>query len=225
MANTPGTSISPRRRPPLDQEAILEAAIRLAAERERITFRGLGTALGVDHTTIYRHFRDRNQLIRAVQDRLIHSAVRQVDRSASWREQLVELSELTWKVAETHPALGIEALQMTTGGSGELDVIELILVLLEEAGLSRPDAVRFYAVYSNYVLTAAASAAANELRRHAVEAPASSDWLGELAPVDPTKHPAVHAAREGLASLTDYTVFTAGVDVILDAAEQAARRE
>jgi len=62
------------------------------------------------------------------------------------------------EVTDAHPVLGAEAGHRTTGGPGELAMLELILAALIEAGLSREDAVRYYPLPAG---CAAATAAVN----------------------------------------------------------------
>ena len=53
------------------------AAVR-GGNPEPLTVRRLGKELGADPTAIYRHFRDKDELVRAVLDRLVH------ERSRPW---------------------------------------------------------------------------------------------------------------------------------------------
>jgi AcrR family transcriptional regulator len=223
MATARPTATRPRKRGQLDREVILDAATRLSAGGEQITFRALGAALGSDPTAVYRHFRDKDELVRAVFDRLQVRVVESIDRAGSWREQLVEAAVLTWRISEEHPSVGIEARAMITGGPGELGAVELLLEMFQQAGLDRSEAVRFYAVFASYVLSVASSVAAPRLNgnRHASM---EGTWIGDVGPVDPSRYPAVAAARAELAALRDPEVFMLGVEVILDAAEAAANR-
>ena len=54
-----------RVRPQLDAATILEAALRLsvAGNSEALTVRSLGKEFGADPTAIYRHFRDKDELV------------------------------------------------------------------------------------------------------------------------------------------------------------------
>jgi AcrR family transcriptional regulator len=207
----------------LDRTGILDAATRLAAAGEQITFRALGSALGVDPTAVYRHFRDKDELVRAVFDRLQVGVVERIDTSGTWREQLSQTAVLTWQVCEQHPSVGVEARSMITGGPGELGAVELLLGLFQEAGLDRSEAVRFYAVFASYLLSVASSVAAYRLQGDR-DGTLEGTWIGDVGPVDPHRYPAVAAARDELAALRDPEVFMMGVEVILDAAEAAARR-
>jgi len=222
MATARRSTTRPRKRGQLDRDVILDAATRLAAGGEPITFRALGNALGSDPTAVYRHFRDKDELVRAVFDRLQLGVVERIDRAGTWRDQLAEIAVLTWRVCEEHPSVGIEARSMTTGGPGELGAVELLLELFQQAGLDRSEAVRFYAVFASYLLSVASSVAAYRLQGHK-DGSLEGTWLGDVGPVDPQRYPAVANARDELAALRDPEVFMMGVEVILDAAEAAAR--
>lgn len=204
-------------RPPLDRDVIVAAAIELAASGDRVTFRGLGALLGTDPTAVYRHFRDKEELIRAVMDRLILTMTEGIDPEASWRDQLREGATRTFDIFAAHPHVGIEASAVGTGGMGELTAINWILTQLERAGLSNEQAVRFYAAYSSYVLAAAASLARERLQDKRSTTPAR--WIGDLRAVDASRLPALAAVLPELVALEDRDVFITGIEVFLDSVE------
>ena len=126
----------------LDREVIVSTAIDLAATGETITFRALGSALGSDPTAVYRHFRDKEELMQAIVDRLIASMLDQLDQDAPWRDQLREGALLSIDIFAAHPRVGIEASAIATGGPGELRAINWILTQLERSALGRRPAGR-----------------------------------------------------------------------------------
>src|SRR5262245_16401344 len=205
----------------LDREVIVAAAIELAAAGEPVTFRALGTALGADPTAVYRHFRDKEELIQSVLDRLIVTTQQHIDEERSWREQLREGAIATFDVFAAHPHVGVEASAVATGGPGELAAINWILTQLGRAGLDKQQTVRFYAAYSSYVLAAAAALARQHLRDEEVGTP--SRWIGDLRAVDVSRLPALAAVLPELVALADRDVFVTGVEVFLDSVETAAR--
>jgi AcrR family transcriptional regulator len=205
-------------RPQLDREVIVSAALELAAAGEAVTFRSLGTALGSDPTAVYRHFRDKEELMRAVVDRLIILSQEQLDADAPWRDQLYEGAVATMDVFAAHPHVGVESSTIATGGPGELTAINWILTQLERAGLGKEQAVRFYAAYSSYVL--AGAAALSRQRLH--EEDATARWVGDLRAVDAARLPALSAVIPELVALSDRDVFLTGVEVFLDSVEAVA---
>jgi AcrR family transcriptional regulator len=196
------------------------AAIDLAAEGEPVTFRSLGGALGADPTAVYRHFRDKEELMAAVVDRIILRTQQAVDHDASWRDQLRDGAALTIDTFAAHPHVGVESPAISTGGVGELTAIDWILTQLERAGLGKEQAVRFYAAYSSYVLAAAAALSRQRLRDQ--ETGTTSRWVGDLRAVDAARLPALAAVMPELLALSDREVFVTGIEVFLDSVEAVA---
>lgn len=215
----------PRIRPQLDADTILSAALRLARDggTEPLTVRRLGKELGADPTAIYRHFRDKDELIRAVIDRLIGDGAAGIDVEADWRTRLGTLADVTLEIFTAHPTIGAEAATRTTGGQGELAAVDLIIRAMVEAGLGPDDSVRYYAVFSSYLL-AFCSAQARALL---VAGPTAFDddprWVGGSSALSVSRLPAVAAVRDRLEALRDRDVYRVGVEVILDAVEAQAR--
>jgi len=207
----------------LDQDVIVATAIDLAAAGEPVTFRSLGTALGSDPTAVYRHFRDKEELMAAALDRLITAIHEQLDHDAPWRDQLRQGAELTIDIFAAHPHIGVESSAMATGGMGELEAINWILTQLQQAGLGKEQAVRFYAAYSSYVLAAAAALSRQRLQDD--ETGTTSRWVGELRAVDAARLPALAAMLPELVALSDREVFMTGVEVFLDSVEVTATSE
>jgi AcrR family transcriptional regulator len=213
-----------RRRAQLSRDAIVEAALAIAAEGEQVTFRALGAALDADPTAVYRHFRDKDELLRAAYDQMLVDARAQVDESGSWRSQIRQLAVLSWESSERHPSIGIDAPTLTTGGPGELAAIDLMLHQLGEAGLTGTDVVRFYGVISSYILSVSAGISAQRLAATERGTEVNTAWLYDMRGVDPVKFPAVAAHWHQLSELSNDDVFLTGIDVLLDAVEAAASR-
>jgi AcrR family transcriptional regulator len=218
-----GKARRPAGRQQLDRDVIVTAAIDLAATGETITFRALGSALGTDPTAVYRHFRDKEELMQAVVDRLIVAMLDQLDHDASWRDQLRDGALLSMDIFAAHPRVGIEASAVATGGPGELRAINWILTQLERAGLAKEQIVRFYAAYSSYVL--AASAALSQQYLSEDETGRTSRWIGDLRAVDASRLPALAALLPELVALADRDVYVTGIEVFLDSVALAARGE
>ncbi|MBA2953825.1 TetR family transcriptional regulator [Nocardioides sp. MAH-18] len=214
-----------RRRAQLSRDSILEAALTLTAEGEQVTFRALGGALGADPTAVYRHFRDKDELVRAAYDRIMEKARAEVDESSSWREQIRQLAILSWENSEQHPHIAVDAPILTTGGPGELGCIDLMLGCLRAAGLGDRDVVRFYGVIGSYILSISANISAQKLAAADQGTDINTAWLYDVSGIDATRYPNVAASRYELGELSNDDVYLTGIDVLLDAVEAAAQAE
>jgi len=215
-----------RRRAQLDRDVIIQAVLELSAHGKPLTFRALGTALGADPTAMYRHFRDKDELVRGAFDRMLTEATSRVDTAASWRDQLRQTAIATMEICEKYPSIGAEAQALTTHGPGELTAVEHLLQQFLRAGLDQAAAVRFYAAFSGYLLAVSGTSASLVLaaRLDRASSPEGREWIGDVGRVDATLYPAVASARSELAKLQDREVFMMGVDVLLDAAAAAGAK-
>lgn len=210
-----------RTRPQLDEDTILDAARLLTAtSTESLTVRRLGQALGADPTAIYRHFRDKDELVRGLIDRLLADTLQRVDLSVDWRTRLTRLAAATLESFVSHPAVGAEAATTSTGGPNEVKAISLILEAMKDAGLGSEDAVRYYGVYSSYVLSLAGAQA-----RHRLENGGSADdtyqdpWIGPSTVLRSSRFPVIAEVRDELEQLHQRDIFEDGVQIILDAVQ------
>lgn len=217
----PLKAASSRARAQLDEDTILQAARRLtAASTDSLTVRRLGHALGADPTSIYRHFRDKDELVRGLIDRLLADAVQKVDLQDDWRTRLADLADATLEALVAHPAVGAEAATTSTGGPAEVEAINLILAAMRDAGLGRKDAVRYYGVYSSYVLSLAGAQARTRLERGGSADDAYQDpWIGPSIPLNSNRFPEIIEVRDELERLRQRDIFRDGVQIILDAVQ------
>lgn len=202
----------------LDRDTILAAALELAAQPgvSTLSFRELGAHLSVDPTAVYRHFRSKDELMMALLDQLAVRGLAEIDVPVEdWRGRLRAISMSTLHQFEQFPAIGVEAIVLTTNGPGEHGAIELMLDAFTRAGLSGEELVRHYALLAAHVL----SAGANIARARADGA--SGVWLDKPILVDPREFPLVAANSTLLARLRDDELYRAGVELIIDSAERA----
>ena len=224
------TAGPPRREQPttkvrLDRDTIIAAALELASTPGMlsISFRDLGAHLGVDPTAVYRHFRNKEALMAALLEHLTESGLDRITADpADWRERLRELALNTLERFERFPAVGAEAIVITTHGPGEHRAIELILDAFSRAGLEGDDLVRHYALFASHVLSTSSNIARARAERG--EAAVDGLWLDGPVLVDPREFPLIAQNSARLAELRDQDLFLAGVEMILDSAERAAAR-
>lgn len=90
----------------LDRELILKKARAIADLDgvEALTLRRLGQELGVDSTAMYRHFRNKADLTRALIDQVFFE-VPKPPEAGSWRENLRGVVHAWWLIYRRHAAL------------------------------------------------------------------------------------------------------------------------
>jgi AcrR family transcriptional regulator len=198
-----------RGRPPrLSREQIVEAALDLVdrAGIQGLTMRALARELHVDPMAVYRHVRDKDDLLGAMCDRLL-VALDPIDLDRSWEPQLRRLAEQVRERFIARPAL-LPALAAAPVTPMSLLVAADAVGLLVRAGASARDAaVGVNAIFS-YVLGHAVAEAA-------VPAPSDREALldaalGHLGTDDPPPH--LDAAID---LMNDPADFQAGLDLVL----------
>jgi AcrR family transcriptional regulator len=137
----------------LDRERILDAA-QAIAERDgvpKLTMRRIGAELGADPTAIYRHFRDKKELLIQLADRLFGIGP-EVDPELGWREQLKVEMRYGLERYRSHPDLAL-LLAVQPDDTPSLEKIaNRELSLLRAAGLTLPQATAFFQIIENHVV-------------------------------------------------------------------------
>lgn len=221
---TDTTTKTTRRRGPigrLDVETIVAAGMRIAGapDAKSLTVRELGAALKADPSAIYRHVGSKDGLVRLLLDRLTGMIRERTADASGWRDFLVRNALATIELSLAYPVIGAQAMQLSSRGDHELRLVEEILGAFHDAGLDDERAVRFYGMYSVFVLSYSTSAAANRLSPEADDA--TPLWIERSLDVDPDAFPRITASRAGLDELTDFAAFRDGLELILDSVESA----
>lgn len=209
----------------LDQQVIVDGVLELARmdPSNRITFKRLGEALGVDATAMYRHFRNKDELTRAALDRLIGAAA-DAGRNApgTWRERLEVFLFRFAELSLEHPSIASEGAIIDAAGPGDIAADDLILELLTEGGLEGPALIQAYAAISGFSLSQGAALAQEAMSSEGVARDGSIPWIGSYGATNLADYPHVYAHRDALLAISGMDVYRAGVTAILDATERAA---
>lgn len=208
----------------LDRALIVEAGLELASTPgvTTISVRDLGARLRADPTAIYRHFQSKDALMGALLDELNGRAAAAVHAPAEdWAERLRELSVSTLDLYIQHPAIGAEAMSLTTHGPGELAAIELMLDAFRRAGLDGAELVQHYALLASHVLSLAAGIA-RARAEHPSEPDEGDPWVDAPLLADPRRFPLIAQHSLLLSELQDRDLFLRGVDLVIDSARRTA---
>ncbi|WP_127474027.1 TetR/AcrR family transcriptional regulator [Microbacterium sulfonylureivorans] len=224
MANDGARGATAARKPRLDRQTIVAGALELAETPgvAVISFRELGAHLGVDPTAMYRHFRSKDELNAALLEQLTEQALARVTAPPEdWRDRLRQLAHATLTEFERYPAIGVEAMSITTHGAAERRAIELMLDAFSRAGLDGEDLVRHYALLALHSLAGAANMARARIERGS-DPEVAETWLDRPILADPREFPLLAAHAGELAALQDRELFAAGVELVIESAERAA---
>ncbi|MGI5169075.1 TetR/AcrR family transcriptional regulator [Spirillospora sp. CA-253888] len=213
-----------RRRPTkqgtvLSERAIVETALRLVARHgaEALTVRRLGAALGADPSSLYRYFRNADDLLLAVADELIGRAQNGWAPTGDWRADLREIGMRLCASYRAHPQAAVLAAHRTTGRDNEARAVEAILGVLRSAGFPDAEAVRIYHAFVDQALGLAALEAAAE----ALPAPArESDeriWRARYARLPAETHPNINATAHLLAADMGHSAYPFALELFLEA--------
>jgi AcrR family transcriptional regulator len=208
----------------LDLDGIVSAGLEIASRpgTQAVTVRELGAALGADPTAIYRHVRSKDGLVQVLLDRVIGMAVERIEAPTSdWREYLRQSAEHTMATFIEYPAVGAEAIRLSSDGDAELHIVEGVLEAFQHAGLDEAERVRFYAIWSVYVVSFCAGVARE--RMDSGRGTESVAWLGRSLDPAVGDFPEVERNRERLRLVGDIDAFRGGLELIIDAAARLGR--
>jgi AcrR family transcriptional regulator len=209
MARTATGSAPPR----LSREVLVDACVRIADHEgpDAVTLRRLGSELGVDPTAVYRHFRDKAELLVAIADRLLLEALEGFALTGSWRADLRALTMRARRAYLAHPRLAHLVASSQAPLPSERRISELALGLLREAGLTVAEAAQAFQAIESY--TAGASS---------IDAATVTDdgeaWRRAFAALPATDYPNLSSAAL-LLYRDDDAVFEFGLDLMLNAIE------
>jgi AcrR family transcriptional regulator len=207
---------SPRAREPLTRDRILRAALELAdaGGETSLTMQAIGRRLGVEAMSLYRHVRNKDDLLDGLVD-LVFEEIRLPEEAAAWRPAIRARTVSAREALRRHP-WAIRLLESrTTPGPANLRSHDRTLALLVEAGFTATTATHAYNLLDSYLLGFALQEANLPF--------ASADEMAEIGPqllaqVPADEYPTfVGVSSELLASGYDYAAeFEFGLDLILD---------
>ncbi|EME58575.1 TetR/AcrR family transcriptional regulator [Amycolatopsis decaplanina] len=116
---------------------ILDAAGKLlqGGDAEAFSVRKLAAALGTDSSSLYRHFRNKTELLRAVADRALLTAMEGFDPEGDWKQCITDIAFRLRDVFSRQPQIATVWGRHASSGSGSRAVMEAILRALRASGL------------------------------------------------------------------------------------------
>ncbi|WP_436776142.1 TetR/AcrR family transcriptional regulator [Yinghuangia sp. YIM S09857] len=213
-------------RPGLSPERIVDGCIALLDEQgpDALTFRRIGAYLGVDPTALYRHFRDKDELVLAVADRLLARSMENFTPSDDWRGTLRDMLARSREVYLAHPEAAVLSVARTTRRPAEMAAVETILGTLADAGFPPEEAVRYYRVLVDFVLSWSGLEAAYLTLDQEARSGDEGAWSREYAGAPADRYPRIAAASAYLPTVEPQDNFELALDLLLDAVEVRAAR-
>jgi AcrR family transcriptional regulator len=210
-----------RTRAPLNRDRVLRAAVELADEGGigALTMQGIGRRLGVEAMSLYRHVRNKDDILDGMVDLVFAEIELPADRS-SWRTVVRARSISARAALRRHPWAITLMESRVAPGPANLRSHEDTLSVLLDSGCAATMATHAYNLVDSYVLGFALQEV-NLPFSDAEELAAMGDMLIAQVPAD--QYPNfVRVSIELLASGFDYGAeFEFGLDLILDGIERA----
>ncbi|MFE2041370.1 TetR/AcrR family transcriptional regulator [Streptomyces sp. NPDC059477] len=118
-------------------EEILDAAAELlrTSDAESFSVRKLAAVLGTDSSSLYRHFRSKTELLRAVADRILLAAMDGYRPEGDWKQRLTALALRVREAFGQQPQLAAVWGRHVSSGTGSRLVMEEALQALRSSGL------------------------------------------------------------------------------------------
>lgn len=210
-------------RPPLTTDRVLRAAVDLA-DRDglsALTMRRLGSELGVEAMSLYKHVANKEAILDGVVEYIV-GQIEIPDEETHWKEAMRRRAVSARQVLADHSwAIG---LLETRGSMGHATMryLDAILGNLRSAGISLENAVHAFWLLDSYVYGHVIQE--TSLSPVSTSRPGTESTAGLLEQATMAEYPhLVEVAEHALGS--EYSVdreFQYGLDLILDALEQAA---
>ncbi|MEQ8145198.1 TetR/AcrR family transcriptional regulator [Streptomyces sp. OP7] len=118
-------------------EEILDAAADLlrTSDAESFSVRKLAAVLGTDSSSLYRHFRSKTELLRAVADRTLLAALDGYRPEGDWRRRITSLALRIRDAFGRQPQLAAVWGRYASSGTGSRLIMEEVLQALRASGL------------------------------------------------------------------------------------------
>jgi AcrR family transcriptional regulator len=174
----------------LDRTVILEAAERIVGSEglRALTMRRIGTELSADPTAVYRHFRNKEELLTCLAERLF-STEPELDPTQPWQEQLRVHIRHAFDRYRAHPDLGILLARQPDDLPPLVRITEQTLALLVDgAGLTLEQAAEMSHQIENHVVGCGLFFAISQYRDPAVTDRTAMRRAYALLPADEFPH-------------------------------------
>ncbi|MFB6720003.1 TetR/AcrR family transcriptional regulator [Kribbella sp. NPDC056345] len=210
------TKETPRR---LDPQKVVDSALAIADDEgpAAVTLRRLAQLHGVTPMALYRHFKDKDDLLAALGDRLIASVVLPEPTDEPWDKQLHAALRAFVQALRAHPRLADLTLRRMLVSEDGLQISERLMEILTAGGFDIDDAAE---VGRQSVCSLISLVTTDPITREVSDPVQREDSLrvkrAALGALSPHKYPLVTAAADTLvcpASSDRY--YDLGIDLVV----------
>lgn len=191
----------------ISRDQVIDTATEMisAGGFEQITIRSLAVELGVAPMSLYRHVRDKDDLLNEVVDRLLSSAWQPESDEGQWRVWITEAADNLRRFLTTRPAALHVYLSHPVVTPTAVERMRAMLRVLCQATGDEPRARQAYAAIQTYTLGFAA-----------LEASRASWETSYRATASDLKATEANGLMDELASYTTPRQFAEGLTYLLD---------
>ena len=214
-----------RRRNSLNREVIVRTAMEAFRGHDlgTLTFQALGRHLSAHPTAIYRHFRDKDDLLLAMLDALHGEALEEMGpRRDDWAEELRSLAASTYAVFRRYPAIAHHMATRTTRREHEFALVDRMIWALRRSGLPDAEVGRHFRAFADLVIGYAALDASLDALQPQERAGDLTAWDVDYRRFSEERHPDLAAVGPYLADVGDPRNFGLAVDLHIEAVRARA---
>ncbi len=185
---------------------------------DALTFQAIGDKLQAHPTSIYRHFRDKDELILELVDSLrARSYADQLVPSDDWLDDIRRLSQLIREHYLRYPQFAQQMAMRTTRRPTEFANVEFFLDAVHRGGISDAQAVVLLRAFGNLVRAMASLEAAFSSLEDTVRVKDELAWQLEYRHLDPERYPNITRVADQLHSIGDPLAFDTALEMMLSA--------
>jgi TetR/AcrR family transcriptional regulator, tetracycline repressor protein len=142
----------------ISREDIVQAAARIVTAEgdEELSIRGLAASLGVAPMSLYRHIRDKDDLLDEVVDRLLADTWRPAATEGDWQDWTIEAASRLRDFLVRQPAALHVYLSHPVVSPAAVDRMNAMMSVLRQAGIDEETARRAYGAVHTYTIGFAA---------------------------------------------------------------------
>jgi AcrR family transcriptional regulator len=213
-----------RRRTPLTRDRIVRAAVARADQTglESFSMRGLAPALGVVPMALYKHVRNKDELLDGMVD-VVFDEIEDPSTDIDWRDAMRRRAHSARDALRRHPwAIGL--METRHPGPANLRNHNAVMGCLREAGFSFEDAIHAYSLQDAYIYGFALQEETLGLETPDAAGEAIQRRAELLGGLDDYPYLAEIAAKLPTTGYDNAVEFAWGLDLILDGLERRRRR-